>query len=95
MSALSAGVSKVFGRKSREEQTNLSQDRKPCQEACISAQLALAWVLHQGDDVVPIPGELFYFFEGVKCFFSNEITQLILEKKIRVKCVGFKVADLP
>ncbi|KAE8659957.1 putative aldo-keto reductase 3 [Hibiscus syriacus] len=24
---------------------------------CTPAQLALAWVLHQGDDVVPIPGE--------------------------------------
>ena len=24
---------------------------------CFTAQLALAWVLHQGDDVVPIPGE--------------------------------------
>ena len=24
---------------------------------CTTAQLALAWVLHQGDDVVPIPGE--------------------------------------
>ncbi|KAH9288041.1 hypothetical protein KI387_032158, partial [Taxus chinensis] len=23
---------------------------------CTEAQLALAWVLHQGDDVVPIPG---------------------------------------
>jgi aryl-alcohol dehydrogenase-like predicted oxidoreductase len=23
---------------------------------CTTAQLALAWVLHQGDDVVPIPG---------------------------------------
>ena len=24
---------------------------------CTPAQLALAWVLHQGDDVAPIPGE--------------------------------------
>lgn len=24
---------------------------------CTPAQLALAWVLEQGDDVVPIPGE--------------------------------------
>jgi aryl-alcohol dehydrogenase-like predicted oxidoreductase len=24
---------------------------------CTSSQLALAWLLHQGDDVVPIPGE--------------------------------------
>lgn len=23
---------------------------------CTPAQLALSWVLHQGDDVVPIPG---------------------------------------
>ena len=26
---------------------------------CLPSQLALAWVLHQGDDVVPIPGESF------------------------------------
>jgi aryl-alcohol dehydrogenase-like predicted oxidoreductase len=26
------------------------------QVACTPAQLALAWLLHQGDDVVPIPG---------------------------------------
>ena len=26
---------------------------------CSPAQLALAWVLQQGDDVVPIPGECF------------------------------------
>ncbi|KDO45053.1 hypothetical protein CISIN_1g0192002mg, partial [Citrus sinensis] len=26
---------------------------------CTSAQLALAWVLGQGDDVVPIPGNFF------------------------------------
>ncbi|KQJ96744.1 hypothetical protein BRADI_3g26900v3 [Brachypodium distachyon] len=26
---------------------------------CTPAQLALAWVLHQGDDVVPIPGSVF------------------------------------
>jgi aryl-alcohol dehydrogenase-like predicted oxidoreductase len=24
---------------------------------CTPARLALAWILHQGDDVVPIPGE--------------------------------------
>eukprot|EP01018_Ginkgo_biloba_P014366 Gb_10574 [translate_table: standard] len=26
--------------------------------ACTTGQLALAWLLHQGDDVVPIPGLL-------------------------------------
>lgn len=29
---------------------------------CTPAQLALAWVLHQGDDIVPIPGELLMLF---------------------------------
>lgn len=24
---------------------------------CTSAQLALSWLLHQGDDVIPIPGK--------------------------------------
>ena len=28
---------------------------------CTSAQLALAWVLGQGDDVVPIPGKILSF----------------------------------
>lgn len=27
---------------------------------CTPIQLALAWVLHQGNDVVPIPGEFDY-----------------------------------
>ena len=26
-------------------------------QGCTSGQLALAWVLAQGDDVIPIPGE--------------------------------------
>lgn len=26
------------------------------QKGCTTAQLALAWVLHQGDDIIPIPG---------------------------------------
>lgn len=29
---------------------------------CNPAQLALAWILHQGDDVAPIPGELIFLF---------------------------------
>lgn len=29
---------------------------------CTSAQLALAWLLHQGDDVVPIPGKSLYAY---------------------------------
>lgn len=27
-----------------------------CEKGCTPAQLALAWVLAQGDDIVPIPG---------------------------------------
>ena len=30
--------------------------RVAAEKGCTAAQLALAWVLHQGDDVVPIPG---------------------------------------
>ncbi len=26
------------------------------EKGCTPAQLALAWLLHQGDDVVPVPG---------------------------------------
>lgn len=33
-------------------------ERLSQKHGCTSAQLALAWVLHQGDDVAPIPGEL-------------------------------------
>ena len=38
---------------------------------CTPAQLALAWVLQKGDDIVPIPGNwlfLFSFSESCKCF---------------------------
>ncbi|KAK0599748.1 hypothetical protein LWI29_008204 [Acer saccharum] len=34
---------------------------------CTPAQLALAWILHQGDDVVPIPGK--FIFSSL-AFFS-------------------------
>lgn len=27
---------------------------------CTTSQLALAWLLHQGDDIVPIPGKFFF-----------------------------------
>ena len=30
--------------------------------ACTVPQLALAWLLHQGDDIIPIPGMLGSFF---------------------------------
>lgn len=29
--------------------------------SCTPSQLALAWLLHQGDDIVPIPGMSFPF----------------------------------
>jgi len=35
---------------------------------CTTAQLALAWLLHQGDDVVPIPGECFFHVIRKDCF---------------------------
>ncbi|KAM0951843.1 putative perakine reductase [Dioscorea sansibarensis] len=31
---------------------------------CTPSQLALAWLLHQGSDVVPIPGNLKYFLSS-------------------------------
>jgi aryl-alcohol dehydrogenase-like predicted oxidoreductase len=34
---------------------------------CTPGQLALAWVLHQGDDVVPIPGWLYSLGFDMKC----------------------------
>jgi len=31
--------------------------------ACTPSQLALAWLLHQGNDIIPIPGSVFTFRE--------------------------------
>ena len=36
--------------------SELYTDGKGSEEGCTPAQLALAWVLHRGPDVVPIPG---------------------------------------
>jgi aryl-alcohol dehydrogenase-like predicted oxidoreductase len=30
--------------------------------ACTPSQLALAWLLYQGDDIIPIPGMLSLYF---------------------------------
>jgi aryl-alcohol dehydrogenase-like predicted oxidoreductase len=32
-------------------------EKLAAKHGCTPAQLALAWVINQGDDVVPIPGE--------------------------------------
>lgn len=40
---------------------------------CLPAQLALSWVLHQGDDVVPIPGELDLFLYWLAFIISNRV----------------------
>jgi aryl-alcohol dehydrogenase-like predicted oxidoreductase len=47
-----------FQRENRERNLRLvERAREIAEEAgCTPAQLALAWLLHQGDDVVPIPG---------------------------------------
>jgi aryl-alcohol dehydrogenase-like predicted oxidoreductase len=47
-----------FQRENRERNLQLvERARKIADEAgCTPAQLALAWLLHQGDDVAPIPG---------------------------------------
>jgi aryl-alcohol dehydrogenase-like predicted oxidoreductase len=47
-----------FRRENRERNLRLvERTREIAEEAgCTPAQLALAWLLHQGDDVVPIPG---------------------------------------
>lgn len=38
--------------------------------SCTPPQLALAWLLHQGDDVVPIPGTT-EIFTGTRIFFCK------------------------
>lgn len=38
--------------------------------ACTPSQLALAWLLHQGNDIIPIPGNVFYISEEYDDFFS-------------------------
>lgn len=40
----------------KNKQIYLKTESLAKKHQCSSAQLALAWVLHQGDDVVPIPG---------------------------------------
>jgi aryl-alcohol dehydrogenase-like predicted oxidoreductase len=47
-----------FQRENRERNLRLVQQARRIAEevGCTPAQLALAWLLHQGDDVVPIPG---------------------------------------
>ncbi|TVU35909.1 hypothetical protein EJB05_17816 [Eragrostis curvula] len=40
----------------KNKQIYLKMERLAEKHQCSPAQLALAWVLHQGDDVVPIPG---------------------------------------
>ncbi|CAD6237865.1 unnamed protein product [Miscanthus lutarioriparius] len=40
----------------RNKQIYLQMEELANKHQCSPAQLALAWVLHQGDDVVPIPG---------------------------------------
>ncbi|XP_035817729.1 probable aldo-keto reductase 1 [Zea mays] len=40
----------------KKKQIYLRMEELANQHQCSPAQLALAWVLHQGDDVVPIPG---------------------------------------
>jgi len=42
----------------KNKQIYLKIEEMANKHQCSPAQLALAWVLHQGDDVVPIPGEL-------------------------------------
>jgi len=40
----------------KNKQIYLRMEELANKHQCSPAQLALAWVLHQGDDVVPIPG---------------------------------------
>ena len=41
---------------SRTSSSSSASRRSPTRRACTPGQLALAWVLRQGDDIVPIPG---------------------------------------
>jgi aryl-alcohol dehydrogenase-like predicted oxidoreductase len=43
----------------KNKQLYLKTEELAKKHQCSPAQLALAWVLHQGDDVVPIPGECY------------------------------------
>lgn len=51
------------------------------------AQLALAWVLHQGDDVVPIPGEPSLHF----CYLQLKLTNM--PKVIRDRTLIMLLSD--
>ncbi|KAG4122365.1 hypothetical protein ERO13_D11G262650v2 [Gossypium hirsutum] len=51
----------------------VSTEKLAQKHGCTPAQLALAWVLHQGDDVAPIPGEnLDSNIDAVRLKFTEE-----------------------
>ena len=87
----------------KNKQIYLKMEELANKHQCSPAQLALAWVLHQGDDVVPIPGVTFYFHSlvigsnsvfrlmvpsvGPKMHFSDAISCIHFQRK--VKCIIF------
>jgi len=87
----------------RNKQIYLRMEELANKHQCSPAQLALAWVLHQGDDVVPIPGVTFYFHSLVigsnsvfrlmvhsvhpEMHFSDAISCIHFQRK--VKCIIF------
>ena len=87
----------------KNKQIYLKMEELANKHQCSPAQLALAWVLHQGDDVVPIPGVTFYFHSlvigsnsvfrlmvhsvGPKMHFSDAINCIHFQRK--VKCIIF------
>ena len=60
----------------KNKQIYLKMEELANKHQCSPAQLALAWVLHQGDDVVPIPGVTFYFHSLV--IVSNSVFRLMV-----------------
>jgi hypothetical protein len=37
--------------------------------ACTPSQLALAWLLHQGNDIIPIPGTVLIIYRNNTCVY--------------------------
>ncbi|UGU14285.1 aldo/keto reductase [Sinomicrobium kalidii] len=68
------------------------------QKDCTPAQLAIAWLLHQGEDIIPIPGtkKVKYLEENaaaVDLTFSDEELKTVTELSDTVKVLGERYTE--
>nr|CAB3477634.1 unnamed protein product [Digitaria exilis] len=77
----------------KNKQIYLKTEELANKHQCSPAQLALAWVLHQGDDVVPIPGttKIKNLDANIDALKVGELKKLVEEGK--VKYIGLSEAS--